>query len=447
MPGNPMSEKLPNVAKIIDAQGVTVAIDGNPVLRSASLQAGQGELIGLIGPNGAGKTMLIRALSGLLSAQEGKVYLDGRDMERLGPKDIAKTIALLPQNTLLDFGFTCMEVVLMGRNPHMRPFQIEGSEDRAIAGEAMAFTGTTQFAHRPITTLSGGERQRVLISRALAQQPRLLLLDEPTANLDIQHQLQVMELLRGLTGEGLTVIVAMHDLSLAARFCHRLLLLYQGQVLADGRPSQVLTPENLERAFGIRALTYMDPVTASLTVQALAPVPGDGVSVETPARVHVIGGAGGGGRAMYLLKEAGFHVSAGVLGEGDSDSHTAQMLGIHNPLCDPSISDFHATQMIGDPCPSKPPFAPITPELHKAHVELIRRADCTVMGDIWIGNNNYLNLEAADASENLLLIEERPFDARDYTGGRAAGLYYRLRRRATVVSLSDLVEKVALSLD
>ena len=323
MPGNPMSEKLPNVAKIIDAQGVTVAIDGKPILKSASLQAGQGELIGLIGPNGAGKTMLIRALSGLLSAQEGKVYLDGRDMERLGPKDIAKTIALLPQNTLLDFGFTCMEVVLMGRNPHMRPFQIEGSEDRAIAGEAMAFTGTTQFAHRPITTLSGGERQRVLISRALAQQPRLLLLDEPTANLDIQHQLQVMELLRGLTGEGLTVIVAMHDLSLAARFCHRLLLLYQGQVLADGRPSQVLTPENLERAFGIRALTYMDPVTASLTVQVLAPVPGDGVSVETPTRVHVIGGAGGGGRAMYLLKEAGFHVSAGVLGEGDS--HTEML--------------------------------------------------------------------------------------------------------------------------
>lgn len=413
---------FPPVTKELDADGVRILIDGRPILRSVSLQAGHGEFIGVIGPNGAGKTMLIRAISGLWPEVTGRVYLHGRDISRLGTKEIARTVAHLPQNTILDFGFTCMEVVLMGRNPHLGPFQLEGAKDHMIASEAMAVTGTSELARRQINTLSGGERQRVLISRSLAQQPRLLLLDEPTANLDIQHQLQVMELVKSLNKHGLTILAAMHDLTLAARFCNRLVLLHQGRVLADGSPWQVLTPANLEQAYGVRALVYTDPVTDSLTVKVLAPSQDGAVERESRGVTHVISGGGAGGRVMYMLKESGFQVTAGVLGEGDSDFQTARMLGII--------------------CPRKPPFSPITPDLHNAHLELIRKADCVVLGEMWIGENNYLNLEAAAAAEHLVLIEEGPFEARDYTGGKATKLYNQLRERGTTTSLSDLLDVV-----
>ena len=412
----------PAVTRELDAHGVSILIDGRSILSSVSLQAEHGELIGIIGPNGAGKTMLVRAISGLWPEVTGRVLLHGQDVSRLGAKEIARTVAHLPQSTILDFGFTCLEVVLMGRNPYLGPFQIEGAEDYSVASDAMAKTDTADLAQRQLSTLSGGERQRVLISRALAQQPRLLLLDEPTANLDIQHQLQVMELVRGLAQQGMTILAAMHDLSLAARFCDRLVLLHEGRVLADGSPEQVLTPANLEQAYGVRTLVYTDPVTDSLTVTALEPSQAGALAEVSRGVTHVIPGGGAGGRVMYMLKEAGYCVTAGVLGEGDSDYQTARMLDIT--------------------CPRKPPFSPITRDLHEAHLGLVREADCVVLTEMWIGENNYLNLEAAASAENLVLIEEGPFEARDYTGGRAAKLYNRLRESGTVTSLSHMLEVV-----
>jgi iron complex transport system ATP-binding protein len=408
---------------LLEARKISLQVEARHILDHISLEAREGEFIGIIGPNGAGKSTFIKCVSGLARHTEGQVYLEGRDLAQMSARQIARVIAHLPQNTYLDFGFTCLEVVLMGRNPHLGPFQLEGRKDHHIANEAMAFTNTAQFASRTVDTLSGGERQRVLISRALAQQPRLLLLDEPTANLDIQHQLHVMDLVRRLVDDGMTALAAMHDLALAARYCDRLVLLSAGKVVADGKPWDVLTPQNIETVFGVKALVYTDPVTGSLTVSVLTSSDGQLTSPGVITQVHVIAGGGHGSRAMYLLREAGFQVTAGVLSQGDSDYHTAQKLNIY--------------------CPCVPPFSHIDHIHRTQHQRLIDQADVVVVTSTQFGDANYSNLEDAAAARRLVLVEEGPFADRDFTGGKATALYQQMRQRAITTSLSGLVDAVA----
>ena len=231
-----------------------------------------GQLVGLIGPNGAGKTTLLRAIAGILDYSEGVVLLEGSDLKNATPRDIARALALVPQVAPYTQGFTALELVLMGRYPHMARLQIEGKQDNLIARNAMRLTETEQFADRTLDTLSGGERQRIFVSRALAQQPRILLLDEPTSNLDILHQLKVIGLVRKLVNDGLTAIAAIHDLQMAARYCDRLVLMKDGKVLAQGPPEEVLIPELLERSFGVKVAVYRDPINGALALSLLGPV-------------------------------------------------------------------------------------------------------------------------------------------------------------------------------
>lgn len=249
-------------APLIEAQQVSVALDGVPILTDIAFALRAGELVGLIGPNGAGKTTLLRALGGLVRRSAGTIRLCGRPLETLSPREVARLVAYVPQGTVTDFAFTVREVVLMGRSPHLGRFQLEGAKDQQIAEEAMRRLCVDHLAERLITTLSGGERQQVFIARALAQQPRVLLLDEPTANLDVKHQLDVLEMaVRLASEEGLGIVAAIHDLNLAAHFCQRLVLLHRGRVLADDAPAAVLTPANLRRAFEVEAQVYRDPYT------------------------------------------------------------------------------------------------------------------------------------------------------------------------------------------
>ena len=255
----------------VSAQGLTYEVEAQTLLDGVDLDADCGQLVGLIGPNGAGKSTLLRAISGILSCQDGSVRLEGADLRGLSSRDVAAALALIPQIAPYTHGFTSIELVLMGRYPHLGRFQIEGSEDDRIARESMRLTETEQFAGRTLDTLSGGERQRVFVSRALAQQPRVLLLDEPTSNLDVFHQLKVFDLVRRLVDEGLTAIAAIHDLNMAARYCDRLVLLFEGRVLAEGPPDEVLTPEAIARAFGVEAAVYRDPITGSPAISLIGP--------------------------------------------------------------------------------------------------------------------------------------------------------------------------------
>ena len=267
----------------LTAHDVSFAVGMAQLLEAVSLEVRGGSLLGLIGPNGAGKSTLLKCISQLLSPTTGQVCLDGVDLQRQSPQEIARHIALLPQSTTLNFAFSCLEVVLMGRNPHLGRFQAEGAHDRAVAQQSMKDTGTEEFLTRLITEVSAGERQRVLLARALTQQPRLLLLDEPTAGLDVQHQLQVFTLIRSLVRQGLTAIAVVHDLNLAARFCDRLVLLDRGSVHARGLVSDVLTAENLASVFRVEATVEPDPALGVPRVTVLAALDGEQTPPDTTA--------------------------------------------------------------------------------------------------------------------------------------------------------------------
>ena len=255
----------------ISTQDLSYEIEGNILLDGVTMHADRGQLVGLIGPNGAGKSTLLRNISGILKSRYGTVQLDGTDITELSTREVATALALVPQIAPYTYGFTSIELVLMGRYPHLGRFQIEGREDDRIARDAMALTETEEFADRTLDTLSGGERQRVFVARALAQQPSILLMDEPTANLDVLHQLKVLDLVRQLVNDGLTAVAAIHDLNMAARYCDKLVLLNNGQLLAEGSPEDVLTPDTIESAFGVKAAVFRDPATGALAISLIGP--------------------------------------------------------------------------------------------------------------------------------------------------------------------------------
>lgn len=259
-------------AAALSLEGLTYTIQGKKLLDNVSLRARQGELVGVIGPNGAGKSTLLRALAGVIEPSHGERYLEGRKLSEMPAREKARAIALVPQIAPMAHGFTCLELVLMGRYPHMGRFQIEGASDEGIARQAMRLTDTEQFAERTLETLSGGERQRVFIARALAQQPRVLLLDEPTSNLDILHQLRVLGLIQEWAANGATAIAAVHDLNMAARHCDFLILLSEGRVIAEGTPQDVLTAENVRRAYGVESVIYRDPHTGAPALSLIGPI-------------------------------------------------------------------------------------------------------------------------------------------------------------------------------
>jgi len=255
---------------VLAAEGISYVVDGAPLISDVSVELRAGEVVAAIGPNGAGKTTLLRAIGGLLKPTAGMIRLLGRPLGSWSSRDRARLIASVPQHTILDFDVTALDLVLMGRHPHLGRFQMEGTADIALAEAALDATCASALARRSMLEMSGGERQRVLIARALAQEPRVLLLDEPTANLDLAHQLQIMDLIRELSTErNVAVLAAVHDLPTAARHTDRLLLLKEGRVIAEGPPAEVLTEERIASAYGVRASIHVDQHTGAVGIAAL----------------------------------------------------------------------------------------------------------------------------------------------------------------------------------
>jgi iron complex transport system ATP-binding protein len=243
------------------------AVRNDAVLNDVCVNVERGELVGILGPNGSGKTTLLKLLGGMHRPTIGSVTLDGRPLTEWSHREVARRIAFVPQETQAPFDFSVLDIVLMGRFPHLGAFALEGPEDLAIARRALAATGTGQFEGRAFSTLSGGEKQRVVIAGALAQSTQLLLLDEPTASLDIGHQIEVQMLLQELNaGQGVTMLLSTHDLNLAAALCRRLVLLKDGQVLASGPTEEVLTPAAVQALYGVEADIARHPATGHLTV-------------------------------------------------------------------------------------------------------------------------------------------------------------------------------------
>ncbi|MFQ6099955.1 MAG: heme ABC transporter ATP-binding protein [Anaerolineae bacterium] len=235
----------------LQARNVDFSYYDGLVLRDVSLTLKRGELVGLLGPNGSGKTTLLKVLSGLLPPERGWAFLDGQDIRHLKRRQIARCVAVVPQELDSPFGFTAYEMVMLGRTPHVRPLVGASQQDRQVVAEKMHLTGTWELAERPFGELSGGEQQRIIVAMALAQEPEVLLLDEPVVHLDISHQIEILELIKRLNRErNLTVLATMHDLNLAALYFDRLILLDRGRVVAEGAPAQVLHEERIRQVFG-----------------------------------------------------------------------------------------------------------------------------------------------------------------------------------------------------
>jgi iron complex transport system ATP-binding protein len=245
-------------------------VEAVKALREVSVSVDRGSFTGLIGPNGCGKTTLLKLLAGVLSPDSGTVSLDGRPLASMSRRHVARRLAVVPQETHPAFDYSVLEMALMGRHPHLGAFQLEGPADIAIAHESLTATGTSHLAERSYMSLSGGEKQRVVIASALTQAPEVLLLDEPTASLDLGYQLEVGLLLRRLNRErSATMVMATHDLNLAASLCDTLVLMRNGRVLASGNTSEVLTSAMVRQLYDVEADVRVHELAGHLTVVPL----------------------------------------------------------------------------------------------------------------------------------------------------------------------------------
>lgn len=239
--------------KLLEATGLSVRFGETVILSEINFSMNAGELVGLIGPNGAGKTTLLRALSGLLPSNSDKLSFLSQPLSAISRKQLARDLAYLPQGNESHWAVTVDTLVMLGRLPHRNPWKGPSKKDRDTVQRALQACDVSQFAGRSVNTLSGGERARVMLARALAVEPRLLLADEPVTGFDPGHQLDVMERFRQLSDSGMGIAIVVHDLTLAARYCHRLVLLSEHKVIAQGKPCAVLSADNLARCFKIRA--------------------------------------------------------------------------------------------------------------------------------------------------------------------------------------------------
>jgi len=386
------------------------------VLENINFSARGGDFIGVIGPNASGKSTLLKSISKVLKPHTGVVLLNERDVHTLKSAEIAKNLAVVPQESVISFAFTALEVVLMGRTPHLNRFEMESTQDLIIAQKSMELTNTWYLAERPIDRLSGGEKQRIIIARALTQEPRVLLLDEPTDHLDINHQIEILDLIKRLSKEeGMVVIGVFHDLNIASQYCDRLILLHKGRIFAAGGAGDVLTGENIEKVYGVKVTVKQDDISGKLFIHPQR----KRMIKATKAKVHVIAGSGSAIWLMNELVENGYKVSLGVINIGDSDYVAAKALELD--------------------IVEEKPFCPIGEKNYEKNLELIKQADYVILTNIPIGFANVKNLKAAGEAQNLIIVEKEPIEKRDYTEGKASELYHELKANAALVKNSHAV--------
>ncbi|MFP8954963.1 heme ABC transporter ATP-binding protein [Natrialbaceae archaeon A-arb3/5] len=408
----------------ISVTDVSLSFGDLSVLEEVSLTIETGEFVGLVGPNGAGKTTLLRAISGALEPDSGAVEIDKTDVHGVSSRESSRLVAVVPQDTSLSFSFPVRDVVEMGRHPHRSRFSPPDAADRVAVEDALDRTRTTDLADRPIDEVSGGQRQRVVLARAIAQGTPALVLDEPTASLDINHQVETLELVRELVEDGRTAVAAIHDLDLAARYCDRLVLLADGGVHAAGSPADVLTADDLAATFDANATVTTNPITGAETVTAL---PGSndefGERNGTAARVHVFGSGPTAASVLARFESAEINASLGPVARGDTAAEAARQLGVDTVEVDP--------------------FTALSQAERRAVTNVIENADVTVLADPVISSGNLSVLEALDGVESLVVADQRSLDERNAADESARERYDSYRRRGRETDPKAVLDAIA----
>jgi len=400
------------------------------ILKGIDLQINKGSFIGIIGPNASGKSTLLKNISRTLIADKGTVYLDKKILNEYSSLELAKKMAVVPQNTEISFNFNVYDIIMMGRHPYQKRWSGLNEEDKKIVKEVMVVTDTLKLKNKLINELSGGERQRVIIARALAQKPDILLLDEPTSNLDINYQGEIYDLLKYLNQEfKLTIITVSHDLNLTAQYCEELLLLKEGEIFAAGSAAKVLTEENIKKVYKAEVLIKMNPISEKPFVTVI-PEANNKFKKERykDFKIHVIAGGGTAQNFLYKLDNAGYPISIGVLNVGDADWQVAKELGIE--------------------IVEAPPFIDISKQAIEKNRKLIQKSDLVILSDLPFGHGNLANLEILldFPKKKKVLFSNHSIKKRDYIEGKAELIWNKIiMEDENVILLKDknnLINKV-----
>jgi iron complex transport system ATP-binding protein len=386
----------------IHAEDLHAGYGTREIVRHICCSFAPGSFTGIIGPNGSGKTTLLRAFSRVLPSC-GILELEGKPVADFTPAGLGMALGFVPQDEGRPFSYTVQQVVLMARYARTGRFAALTPADYARCHAVLEEAGIAHLEDRSIRALSGGEWQRVLIARALAQDTRVLLLDEPTSHLDITHQSGVLSLMRSLAGSGSTIIGVFHDLNLAAHYCDRLIMIRDGQIVADDIPSQVLKPEKIRDVYGADVITSVHPATGRTFLMPLTATTRDVMPDKSP-RVLVISGGGSGTDLLHFLSRKGYTLTAGILATTDTDYLTAKSLAI--------------------PCISILPFSQIPAHSLEKLRQLLPETDRIILSAHPVGSGNLPVLSVLRESDPARLVihvpDGRDFSSYDFTGGAAA---------------------------
>jgi iron complex transport system ATP-binding protein len=407
----------------IELTDVVAGYHRRPVLDGISLSVHPGEMVGLLGPNGAGKTTLMRTITGLCPLLAGEVRLFGDRLAGISARERARRVAVVPQELDLPVAFTVEEVVMIGRTASLSRWATPSREDNTLVERAMIYTDVIDMRSRPFQELSGGEKQRVLVALAIAQEARAILMDEATSHLDLNHRLEVMQIVERLSREKqVAVVLSSHDMNLASEFCRRLVLMDKGVKVADGSPASVLNEESLRRVFRCDVRVQQNLATGAITVTPTARLAagrsGRGIAV------HVIAGGGCAEELFRCLSLCEYRVSAGVLNQGDSDTDLALAMEL--------------------PVAIEKPFSPVSRDALRTATQMASQAQAVVIAATPFGPGNLANLDLADAA----ILGGKPvfvlgaFESRDYTPDHEATRRVRRLMAAGAVpvpAVSDLL--------
>lgn len=395
---------------MLKTNNIKFSYNQKSILKGIDLQIEKGSFIGIIGPNASGKSTLLKNISRTLRADQGVVYLDKKILNEYGSLELAKKMAVVPQNIEISFNFNVYDIIMMGRHPYQKRWSGLSEKDKKIVREVMEVTDTLKLKNKLINELSGGEKQRVIIARALAQKPDILLLDEPTSNLDINYQGEIYDLLKYLNREfNLTIITVSHNLNLTAQYCEELILIKAGKIFASGPAEEVLTVKNIEKVYKAEVLIRINPISEKPFI-TLIPEKNNNFKKEKykDFKIHVISGGGTGRNFLYKLDKAGYPMSIGVLNIGDADWENAKELGLE--------------------IVEAPPFIEISKAEIEKNKKLIKKADLVILSDLPFGYGNLANLEILlnFPEKKKMLFSNIDINKRDYTKGKAEAIWNKI---------------------